>query len=61
MRRPKVKPKRDEEFTTIRLSLTVRLYLEQNSINYRREVGRGVTESVDEILRRLLDIKDNEG
>jgi len=47
-----------EEYTTARLSRAVRLYLEENSLEYRRKFGMKTRESVDNILRRIFKIKE---
>ena len=49
----------DEEWTTARLSRAVRLYLDKNSIAFREKTGRKTRESVDDILRRIFNIRED--
>ena len=49
----------DEEWTTVRLSRAVRMYLEENSLKYRKENKIRVRESVDKILRRIFGIEED--
>ena len=46
----------DEEWTTVRMSRAVRIYLEENSVNYRKMFGVKTRESIDNIIRRILGI-----
>lgn len=50
-----------EEYTTARLSRAVRLYLEENSLAYRRKFKIKTRESVDNILRRIFKIDEKKG
>jgi hypothetical protein len=49
----------DEEWTTVRMSRAVRIYLEENSVNYRKMFGIKTRESIDKILRRIFGIKED--
>lgn len=49
----------DDEWTTVRLSRAVRMYLEENSLKHRKENKIRVRESVDKILRRIFGIEED--
>jgi len=55
-----VNKKNKEEYTSARLSRLVRDYLARNSIAFCHMTGRVTRESVDEALRRILGIKEEE-
>jgi hypothetical protein len=55
-----VNKKNKEKFTSARLSFVVRDYLAKNSLNFCHFTGRLTRESVDDALRRILGIKEEE-
>lgn len=55
---PEKKPE-NEGWTTVRISLAVRLFLEENSLKHRMKKGVITRESVDTILRRIFGIEED--
>jgi hypothetical protein len=52
------KKKKDEGFTTERISHLVREYVGKNSLEFCYKTGRTVHESFDNALRRILGIEE---
>ena len=58
MKRKQAEKTKEEKWTTVSISLPVRLYIDQKSMEYRHKVGMITRESVDGTLRRLFGIKE---
>jgi hypothetical protein len=58
MKRKQSEKGKEEKWTTVSISLPVRLYIDQKSMEYRHKVGLITRESVDATLRRLFGIKE---
>lgn len=50
----------NEGWTTVAISLAVRLFIDRKSLEYRQKHGVITRESVDTTLRRILGIKEDE-